>query len=128
MFGDRSGRSIIIDGDTIIRKEGKFQVATNFRLADYASAPPSVDRFDTATRMLSGADRFSVDLFRRVLDATHQEGPAPTQYSQVYDLKNNLIYLYHFHDFDRPVVLDIAQELAKGPHSAQIASLFPSES
>ena len=125
LFGDRSGHSIIIDGDTITPKDGDFQVATNFRLADYASAPPSVDRFDTATRMLSSADRFSVDLFRQVLDATHQEGPAPTQYSQVYDLKNNRITLYHFHDFATPVVLDIAKELAKGPHSSPIAALFP---
>lgn len=125
LFGDRSGHSMIIDGDTIIPKEGKFQVATNFRLADYASAPPSVDRFDTATRMLSSADRFTVDLFRQILEATHLEDPAPTQYSQVYDLKNNQIYLYHFHDFDHPVVLDIAKELAKGPHSSPVAALFP---
>jgi hypothetical protein len=65
-----------------------------------------------------------VDLFREILDATHLEAPAPTQYSQVYDLVNNRIYLYHFHDFTNAVVLDIAKELAKGPHGMAIKDLF----
>jgi hypothetical protein len=43
----------------------------------------------------------------------------------VYDLVNGRIHLYHFHDFENVVVLDVAEELAKGPHTLENASLFP---
>jgi hypothetical protein len=46
-------------------------------------------------------------------------------YSQVYDLKKGLIYLYLFHDFQNGIVLNLADELAKGPHMVGVASLFP---
>jgi hypothetical protein len=46
-------------------------------------------------------------------------------YSQVYDLKKGLIYLYLFHDFQNGVVLSLADELAKGPHMVSVDSLFP---
>ena len=48
-----------------------------------------------------------------------------TVYSQVYDLKRGLIYLYLFHDFENGIVLNLADELAKGPHMVSVASLFP---
>ena len=124
-FGDRFGHSLIIDGDNVLPIEGKFQVAANFRQIEYPEPPYPSDRYNLAAGMLSENATYSVDLFRQILDAVHQEGDFPTQYSQVYDLKNGLIYLYQFHDFDHVVVINIAEELAKGPHSASIASLFP---
>jgi hypothetical protein len=124
-FGDRFGHSLIIDGDTVLPIEGKYQVAANFRQAEYPAPPYPSDRYNLAASMLAENASYSVDLFRQILDAVHQEGDFPTQYSQVYDLKNGLIYLYQFHDFEHVVVINIAEELAKGPHSAAIASLFP---
>ena len=124
-FGDRFGHSLIIDGDTVLPIEGKYQVAANFRQAEYPAPPYPSDRYNLAASMLGENASYSVDLFRQILDAVHQEGDFPTQYSQVYDLKNGLIYLYQFHDFEHVVVINIAEELAKGAHSAAIASLFP---
>ena len=68
-----------------------------------------------------------MELFRDVLNATHQELPYyPTLYSNIYDLKKGLIYLYYYHDFENVVVIDVAAELAKGFHYYSLASLFPS--
>jgi|GEM_PF-513716 len=78
-----------------------------------------------ARAYLSMAEKYSVDLFRDILDATHQEPPGPTLYSTVYDLRNGLTYLYLHHDFDRVVILDVAVELAAGPHAYRLATLFP---
>ncbi len=132
LFGDRYGSSVILDGDTVLRKQGAFQLATNFRLVDQPNPPagePADDfgywRYHTAYDMLSKAEHFSVDLFRQVLDATHQEGASPTLYSQVYELKTGIIHLYLYHDFQQEVALNLADELAKGPHVITIASLFP---
>ena len=58
--------------------------------------------------MLEDADDISVDLAKRVLAATHQEGPGSrTLYSNVYDLKRRIVYLYHYHNFQNEVVIDL---------------------
>jgi hypothetical protein len=126
LIGDASGDSAIVDGDTILRKRGPFQVATNYRLSENPDPPYPCWRYNTALDLLSKADVFSVELFRDILNATHQERPYPTLYSNVYDLKNGLIYLYYHHDFNHVVVIDVAVELAKGFHFYPLASLFPS--
>ena len=93
MFGDRHGDSIIIDGDTILRKRDPFQIVTNFRLAVHPNPPwpEGEERYGVVAGMLSEADHFSVDLFRRALDASHQEGYSPTLFSQVYELNTGTI-------------------------------------
>jgi hypothetical protein len=124
-FGDRFGDSVIFDGDTVLRKQGAFQIATNFRLVEHPDPPYPEERYGVITDMLSNADHFSVDLFRQALDAAHAEGDYPTIYSQIYELETGIIHLYQYHDFEHEVVLNLADELAKGPHTLTIASLFP---
>jgi hypothetical protein len=124
-FGDKAGNSAIVEGDAVIRKRGSYQIATNFRQSEFPDPPYPCDRANTADERLSQAGRYSVELFRQILDATHQDHSAQTVYSQVYDLKKGLIYLYLFHDYQNGVVLNLADELAKGPHMASVASFFP---
>ncbi len=125
MFGDSTGDSAIVEPLTNIRKEGPYQVLENFLQSEVKPENRTQPRYTTAMGMLHNADQFSVDLFRNILKATRQEGETPTLYSTIYDLKKGLIYLYYFHDFDRVVVLDLAQELARGMHSYDMASMFP---
>jgi hypothetical protein len=126
MFADATGDAAIIEANAILRKKGSFQVQTNF----HQSLPkPEYDcrRFKTATAMLEKAgDDISVDLFRRILDATHAEGNYPTLYSNIYDLKRRVMVLYHMHDFNRAVTVDLQQELKKGRHVVEIPALFTS--
>jgi len=127
MFGDRFGDSVIIDGDTVLRKRGSFQIATNFRLAVHPNPPwpEGEERYGVVAEMLSQVDHFSVDLFRQALDVSHQEGYSPTLYSQVYELNTGTIHLYLYHDFEHEVVLHLDEELDKGPHIIPLRSLFP---
>ncbi len=125
MFADASGNSVIIEPDAVIRKKGSYQVQTNF----HQSLPKpeySCDRFRIATDMLekAGPD-ISVDLVRRILAATHAEGKYPTLYSNVYDLKRRVMYLYHFHNFENVVPIDLNAELKKGRRTLELPSLFP---
>lgn len=130
LFGDRSGRSVIIEGDVQIPKKGAFQVMTNF----YQSRPElggyPCRRFEIVNQMLEGVDTYSVDLFRRALAATHLEHEVgvsnPTVYSNIYDLKRGIVSVYHFHNFENAVVLDLNEELSKGRHEYDLSSLFPS--
>jgi len=124
MFADRSGDAVIIEGDDLIRKQGKFQIVTNFYQSQYQPDEYPCRRYKTAHRMLSGSDEFTVDLCERVLDAVHADGQAATLYSNVYDLKRGLVHLYHFHDFENAVVIDVAEELKRGERYVTIPSLF----
>jgi hypothetical protein len=126
LVGDASGDAMIVEGENILRKEGSFQVATNFRLSENPEPPFPCARYSLAFDSLSNASSFSVELFRDILEDTHMGFfGAATLYSTIFDLKNGLIYLYYHHDFENVVVLDIAEELAKGFHYSRIASLFP---
>ncbi len=123
MFGDAVGDSVIIEPLTMLRKEGDYQVATNFYQS--RTGPGTCPRYRTAVEMLENADSISVDLFRDILDAVHVEEGSYTLYSNVYDLKQRLVYLYYFHDYDQVVIFDLDEELAKGKHSYDLPSLFP---
>ena len=81
--------------------------------------------FRTATRLLEKARQADVKLCTRVLDATHVDGRAKTVYSNVYDLKKRVVYLYHFFDFENVVVLDLEKELTKGARTLKLPELFP---
>jgi hypothetical protein len=57
----------------------------------------------------------------------HFDEGSPTLYSNVYNLDNQIIYLYLYHDYDNPVIIDLEEELSQGLHAYEIAALFPSD-
>ena len=125
LFGDASGESAIVEAGTIIRQQGGYQVATNFAQSLTPPEESTCWRYRKAVELLKGMEVLSVESMRDVLDAVHVEGPSQTLYSNVYDLKNKLVYLYYFHNYDDVVVLDLAEELAQGYHAYDLPSLFP---
>ena len=48
-----------------------------------------------------------------------------TLYSNVFDLKARTAHLYLLCDFEHPVVLDLAEELARGARTLRLPDLFP---
>jgi tetratricopeptide (TPR) repeat protein len=125
MFVDKTGDSVIIEGDAIQRKKGDYQVATNFYLSQYREGADIPDqRYKIATKMLEENEP-SIDLCRKILNATHQEGRrVNTLYSNIYDINEGLVYLYNFHNFEETVVINLKEELKKGYHVVDIPSLF----
>ncbi len=124
-FGDKTGNSIIIEGDEVIRKQGKYQISTNFYQSKTKAGEYPCDRYKIANEMLENTEEVTIDYFRRILAATHQEGRFPTQYSNIYDLKQGIVYIYHFHNFENVVRIDLQEELKKGERSIDLPSLFP---
>lgn len=124
-FADASGDVAIIEPDAILRRKGR-AVQTNFHQSRVKPAEIRCERFKIATRMLEEAgENISVDLFRRILAATHAEGANPTLYSNIYDLQRRVMYLYHFHNFENAVRIDLAAELKKGRRVLDLPALFP---
>jgi tetratricopeptide (TPR) repeat protein len=132
LVGDRLGNSAIIEATgAIIRKKGKYQVVTNFFQSKANPENITDTRYRMATEMLERSEKLSVDLFRRILHAVHWEeysgSMTVTLYSYICDLKNKEIYIYHFHDFEDVVKINLQDELKKGERSQSIVSLFPYE-
>jgi penicillin V acylase-like amidase (Ntn superfamily) len=125
-FADANGDSVIIEPDAILRKQGRYQIQTNFHQSRVKPGEIPCERYKIAARMLNQAgERISVELFRRILAATHAEGANSTLYSNIYDLKRRVMYLYHFHNFENVVTIDLAAELKKGKRVSDLPSLFP---
>jgi len=124
---DASGNSVIIEGDHIILKQGSFQVVTNFLQSNPGQGWYPCSRYETAVSMLENMSEPSVEHFRDICAATHQEGMYPTIYSYVFDLNAGLIHLYHYYSYDAVVTFNLTEELGLGVHSYYLPGLFEPE-
>jgi hypothetical protein len=137
LLADATGDAVVMsagpDGELAFTRKpegGGFLVSTNFNRANpenrYGSLP--CRRYDTTTAMLGqirGEQHLTIDRFRSILDAVHVEGAETnTLYSNIFDLRNGVIYLYHWHQFDEVVTLNVAEELAEAPSPTLIRDLF----
>lgn len=127
MFADKSGATLIVEGEDYIYSESPYQIATNF----YQSSTPKDDfhkvcaRYAKGDEMLGNHREYSIDYAKSVLSAMHQEGFwGGTQYSNIYDLKEGKIYLYLFHNYEEVVELSLADLLQKNEHKTEIHTLF----
>jgi hypothetical protein len=141
LLADATGDAVVIsagpDGELAFTrkpKEDGYLVSTNFNRANpkntYRGGYPCW-RYDKAVEGLSKIKNekdLTVDYFKRILKACHVEGPVGnTLYSNIFDLKNGVIYLYHWHQFYETAVLKVADEIAKDRSPTRIKALFKQE-
>ena len=135
---DRTGDAVVIsagpDGEIAFTRKQKgngYLVSTNFNRANPQNGRYPCWRYDTAVSMLEEIqeeDDLTADYFRSILDAVHQKGSSVnTVYSNIFDLKNGIIYLYHWHQFDEVVKLNVAKEVTGAPSPTRIRDLFSQE-
>ncbi len=130
LFADKMGGSVVVcpgkEGEIkVIRKEGVYQVITNFIVTSPQLGGYPCWRYSTCVRMLKeieNEDDLTVEYFTSILKAVSRRF---TTYSTIYDLKNGVIYLYNQHNFDQVAVLNLEDELKKGRHTYYISSFFP---
>jgi hypothetical protein len=124
LLADAEGNSVVINAGAQVLKKGNYQINTNFNICNVSTGNYSCRRYDIANEMLSGATKLSVPFFKSILDATHQEGKLSTIYSNIYDLKRGIIYVYLFHNFNNVYVIDLKKELRKGYRLENLADHF----
>jgi len=144
ILADAKGDAVVIgagpDGELVFtrKKPGDgYLVSTNFNRANPKNAYSyPCERYDKAVEMLAkiqDEDDLTVDYFKSILDATHVEdgqfegAPVNTLYSNIYDLRNGIIHLYYWHQFDEVVKLDVAERIGKGAFKSRISDLFSKE-
>lgn len=128
LVADATGRSLVINAGIIVEKTGPYQINTNFNICNLKDKNYACWRYDLAEKELSKTKEISVDYFKRLLKLTHQQGQYGTMYSNIYDLKRGLIYVYLYRNFDDVYVIDLKKELKKGYRIEELASHFKSNS
>jgi penicillin V acylase-like amidase (Ntn superfamily) len=125
---DRTGASMVVEygqGKTqFITSDTWYLISTNFIMSDIKNKNYPCWRYITADKLFSDADELNLEIIRKVLEETSQEGGSLTVYSNIYDLKKRIIYLYNMRNFEDPVVMDLAKELDKGQRQIDLSSLF----
>ena len=113
------------DGEMkVVRKEGVYQVITNFNVLNPGLGQYPCERYENAVWMLKDIeheDDLTVEYFTSILKKTHSGG---TTYSTIYDPVNSIVYLYNHHNFDWVVVFDVNDELEEGYHSYDVLPLM----
>ena len=137
-LADATGDVVVIsvgpDGEIAFTRKQKgngYLISTNFNRANPKNGRYPCWRYDTTVAMLEeiqSEDDLTADHFRSILDAVHQGGPSVnTVYSNIFDLKYGIIYLYHWYQFDEVVKLNVAEEIARAPSPTRIRDLFSQE-
>lgn len=103
--GDRTGASAVIGA-----KEGRLHVERSGQSCAFGY------RGSVAQELLSHRPEPSPTNAIAILRASKQEGQYATKYSNVFDLKNGAVFLYGPPDWEKPVRLDLAEELKRGGH------------
>jgi hypothetical protein len=127
MFADRQGNSVIIEGDRIHHNRLGNQVVTNFYLSTLKKNKPiPCSRYKTTLTMLK-KHKASVETFEKILNAVSQnQRSGRTIYSNIYDLKKGIIYIYYFGDFSHPVTIHLQEEIKKGHRVVDFSHYFQS--
>jgi len=124
-FVDKNGDSLIIeDYDSIIFKEGDFQVVTNFLQTQPELGGYPCSRYNTAVSMLENMTELNVDFFTSICNATHG---TTSVFSNVYDLKQEKIWIHYYYNYDNVFEIDLNEELANGESRTYLGSLFEPE-
>ena len=138
LFADASGEGVIISGGpdgklafTRKPKGNSYLIGTNFNRAYPENGSSPCWRYDTTEAMLAQIEdesSLSVESFKAVLDATHVEGVSEnTLYSNIFDLKNGILYLYYWHQFEEVLTFNLAEQIKSGMSPTRLSDLFSPE-
>ena len=139
-FADATGNAVIIsagkDGELVFTRKPSgdgFMVSTNFNVSNPSNGYGyPCWRYDTANtllrQLLDKKEELTIKDVTDVLEAVHVEkGASWTIESLAVDLVNGVVYLYYFYQFDRPVILNVKEELSFPREAGPLSKLFPDD-
>ena len=105
----------------MIRKHKNTMVLTNFFPNHPELGGHPCLRYKSVTYHFEKDSRPNTENFRSILKAVSSRY---TQYSNIFDLQNQLISLYHQANFSETLQFKLQEELKKGAHAYRIHHLF----
>ena len=136
-IADASGDAVVIsagpDGELAFTRKDQgdgYLLLTNFNPANHKDREVGW-RYQTAYAMLEEMDASSDSIYAytgEILNAVHLNNlTSYTLYSNIFDLKNKDIHLYYMAQYDEVVILNLADELAKGARVVDMREFFSPE-
>lgn len=116
VLGDATGDSAIAERHTSTpRKEGDFQIGTNFRTSETPNDQIVCPRWRACNTELGKGAAVSVESVRALCEKVKMSNfGGLTSYTTVCGLKAAKVYLFRAEDFATVTVIDVAAELKKG--------------
>lgn len=85
------------------------------------SDEPVCPRYQTAEQMISNADGLVISNMLEILKKTHQD--SLTVYSNIYDLKDKVVFTYNKRNFEKPIVINLPEAFQFGDCMISLDSL-----
>ena len=127
-FVDKSGKQLIVEGDSIEIRNQSYDIISNFYPSQCDNLNDvTIKHYQKGRELIETKQDSSVSFCASLLDSLHQESSwgGGTLYSTLYDLNEGIIYLYYNHNFDNVITINIKEELQKENRIIEIPKLFP---
>ena len=128
-LADASGAYAIVQSDTVIVGNEPHFAVGNWRMAcntDMDAVP--IPRLQQGRALLTEGVEPTVEGALSVLKVMRSSRDFlgnGTFFSTLFEPDSGRVQLFFYHNFEHPVVFDLNAELAKGPHTLDLPSLFP---
>lgn len=129
IYTDKSGKYLIVEPYELILGNNDKYVLANFcpsTITDFSSIKQQ--RYVDGAAFLKSKIDTSLAFCTALSDTMHvcrKKIGDGTLLTSIWDLKNGNVHLYFYHDYKHMVKFNLKEELSKGNHSYEIASLFP---
>jgi len=138
LLADATGDAAVIgfgsNGELAVTRKPSgngYIVSTNFNRANpenrYGAYP--CRRFKIASKMLESINKeedLTPNFLASVLDAVHEDSRTiKTLYSNIFDLKNGIVYLYFMHDYKNVCKLNAYEIISSNQPPKRIKDIFP---
>jgi hypothetical protein len=133
-WADKSGDAVVVSpglygGIAFTRISGDFLISTNFNVDHPGGLYYPCPRYTEMTYLLgnmTATNNVTLEKCAQVLEAVHVSkylSYPGTLYSNVFDLKEQMIHLYIWGNYDDLITLNLTEELEKGYHGYRINDL-----
>lgn len=129
IYTDKSGKYLIVEPYELILGIDDKYVLANFcpsTITDFGSIKQQ--RYVDGAAFLKSKIDTSLAFCTALSDTMHvcrKRIGDGTLLTSIWDLRNGIVHLYFYHDYKHMVQFSLKEELSKGNHSYEIASLFP---
>lgn len=129
IYTDKSGKYLIVEPYELIPGNDSKYVLANFcpsTITDFSSIKQQ--RYVNGAAFLKSKIDTSLAFCTALSDTMHvcrKKIGDGTLLTSIWDLSNGIVHLYFYHDYKHMVQFNLKEELSKGNHSYEIASLFP---
>ncbi len=129
IYTDKSGKYLIVEPYELMLGNDNKYVLANFcpsTITDFSNIKQQ--RYVNGAAFLESKIDTSLAFCTALSDTMHvcrKKIGDGTLLTSILDLSNGIVHLYFYHDYKHMVQFNLKEELLKGNHSYEIASLFP---